>query len=307
MTDRHEALVRELSRDLPREIAPGVTWLGACLEFQVGDTVIHGHTSCYLVKGTESAVLVDTGNPSSWSAIEAVIDDVLDGRPLDLVFATHPELPHTGNLPRLIAKYPDIRVIGDTRDYHLFYPECTPHLAPAEPGDRFELGDGGELLVVEALIRDLPNTQWAYATDPKVLFTADGFCYMHRPDLDDEDPMHLPGECGLTTGELSEPPTAENAAFFSGSALYWSRFVDDAEVRYERVTDLVRALGATAIAPTHGNVITDLPEVMAIVAKGHKQSYRYAAPTSGPASTPSAPIDSTGGHQRALQGRSVSP
>lgn len=279
-----------LSSDLPREIAPGVTWIGACLEFQVGDTVIHGHTSCYLVKGSDSAVLIDTGNPSSWPEIEAVLDDVLDGRPVDLIFATHPELPHTGNLPRLIARYPDIKIIGDTRDYHLFYPACTPHLHATEPGERFDLGDGGELVVLEALIRDLPNTQWAYATDAKVLFTADGFCYMHRPELDDEDPMHLPGECGLTTSELSAPPTAENAAFFSGSALYWSRFVDDSEARYGRIAELVHELGVTAIAPTHGNVITDVPEVMAIVAQGHKQSYRYGDRASGSAPTPSASV-----------------
>jgi hypothetical protein len=109
---------------------------------------------------------------------------------------------------------------------------------------------------------------------------------MHRPELDDEDPMHLPGECGLTTGELREPPTAENVAFFSGSALYWCRFVDDAPARYARVRDLVEELGAEIIAPTHGNVITDVADVMSIVETGHKQSYRYAGAASPAAVSP---------------------
>jgi flavorubredoxin len=140
------------------------------------------------------------------------------------------------------------------------------------PGDRLDLGGGVEFVITEALILDLPNTQWGYVPSAKTLFTTDGFCYMHHPELDDEDPMHLPGECGLTTSELSAPPSVENAAFFSGSALYWARFIDDADERYARVIQFVRDIGVEVLCPTHGNVITDVEEVMAIVQEGHKRS-----------------------------------
>ncbi|MGV9295634.1 MBL fold metallo-hydrolase [Amycolatopsis sp. NPDC003676] len=269
-----DAMAHELSSDLPRLVADGVTWIGACLPFEVDGRLIHGHNSAYLVQGTEGSVLVDTGAPSSWWAIEEVVERVLGGRDLTHLFVTHPELPHTGNLPRFVEKYPDIQVIGDVRDYHLFYPEVVPNLRATRPGDRFDLGGGHEFLVVEAMIRDLPNTQWGYAPRAKSLFTADGFCYMHRPELDDEDPAHLPGECGLTTGELRQPIAVENAAFFTGSALYFSRFVDDADERYAGVADLARELGAELVCPTHGNVITDLLDVLPIVRAGHKQAYR---------------------------------
>ena len=269
-----DAMAHELSSDLPRLVGDGVTWIGACLPFEVDGRLIHGHNSAYLVQGTEGSVLVDTGAPSSWWAIEEVVERVLEGRPLTHLFVTHPELPHTGNLPRFVAKYPDLQVIGDVRDYHLFYPEVVPNLRATRPGDRFDLGGGHEFVVVEAMIRDLPNTQWGYAPRAKALFTADGFCYMHRPELDDEDPAHLPGECGLTTGELRQPIAVENAAFFTGSALYFSRFVDDADERYAGVADLARELGAELVCPTHGNVITDLLDVLPIVRAGHKQAYR---------------------------------
>lgn len=270
-----DAMAHQLSADLPRVVAEGVTWIGACLPFEVDGLLIHGHNSTFLVSGTESSLLVDTGAPSSWWAIEEVLDDVLNGQQLTYLFATHPELPHTGNMPRLVEKYPQLSVIGDVRDYHLFYPEVVPNLRATEPGDRVDLGGGVEFVVVEAMIRDLPNTQWGYVPSARTLFTADGFCYMHRPELDDEDPAHLPGECGLTTGELRQPIAVENAAFFTGSALYFSRFVDDADERYAVVADLAAELGAETICPTHGNVITDLAEVLPIVRAGHKQAYRY--------------------------------
>jgi flavorubredoxin len=275
MSDRTYPKPNEtMSRGLPREIAPGITWIGACLEFDVDGSIIHGHTSAYVLCGSDAALMIDTGNPSSWPVISDLLDRILGGRPLDYLFPTHPELPHTGNMQRLATKYPDLRIVGDIRDYHLFYPNCASQLEPMVPGDRIDLGDT-EFLVVDAFIRDLPNTQWGYAPHAHTLFSADGFCYMHRPELDEEDPMHVPGECGLTTSELRQPVSVENAGFFTGSALYWARFVDDADELYAHAAAELRDLDVQIIAPTHGNVITDVPEMIATVHAGHKAAYRY--------------------------------
>lgn len=270
-----EDLVETMSSDLPRVVADGVTWMSSCLPFNIDGRVIHGHNSTFLVQGATASMLVDTGNPSSWPIISAKLDELLGEGTLDYVFPTHPELPHTGNLPRLVQKYPNVQIVGDVRDYHLFYPQIEPNLHARVPGDRIDLGGGYDFVVVEALIRDLPNTQWGFVPRAGVLFTADGFCYMHRPELDDEDPVHLPGECGLVTTELAGPVTVENAAFFTGSALYWARFANDADRVYDRVLRLVEELGVTTVAPTHGNVITNILDVEPIIRAGHKQAYRY--------------------------------
>lgn len=266
--------VEIMSDDLPREIAPGVTWMSSCLPFNVPAGVIHGHNATYLIQGEHSSLLVDTGNAGAWEIISDALDELLDGKELTYVFPTHPELPHTGNLLRLVQKYPDIKAFGDTRDYHLFYPQITCNLEEKEPGFRLDLG-GIEFVIQEALIRDLPNTQWGFVPESGVLFTADGFCYTHRPELDDEDPLHFPGECGLTTDELSEPIRVESAAFYAGSAIYWARFANDADLVYDRVNRLVDELGVKIVAPTHGNVITNVKEVAPIIRAGHKRSYRY--------------------------------
>src|SRR5690606_20540649 len=250
-----QIITETMAAEFPREVRSGVFWTGACLPFPLADRVTHGHNTAYHLTGTEASTIVATGNPASSPAPPAKLDEILGDESLTYDFPTHPELPHTGNLPRLVEKYPDVQVVGDMHDYHLFYPQIVQNLHSRAPGDVIDLGGGQEVLIVEAMIRDLPNTQWAFASREKVLFTADGFCYMHRPELDDEDPLHLPGECALTTDELAKPIAVENAAFFTGSALYWARFNNDADRVYDRVLSLVDELGVEVVAPTHGNVI----------------------------------------------------
>jgi hypothetical protein len=57
--------------------------------------------------------------------------------------------------------------------------------------------------------------------------------------------------------------------------LYWARFANDADQVYDRVGKLMDDLGVKIVAPTHGNVITNIPEVAPIIRAGHKHAYRY--------------------------------
>ncbi len=277
MTDtieKEEPLYNLMSEGLPRQFAPGTTWLSTCVDFPLPTRTVHGHTSLYLVQGQDASVLFDTGSPSSWDRISATLDELLGDKPLTYIVPSHPELPHTGNILRLVQKYPDVVAIGDVRDYHLFFPEIVPNLRKGVAGDRIDLGGGEEFVLIDAMIRDLPNTLWGFSTASDVLFSADGFCYMHHPELDDEDPMHFPNECGLLTSELEAPPTVENAAMFMGSAVYWARWVDDSDELYPRIKKAFDNLGVKMVAPAHGNVIDNLEEVMPIIHRGHKTAYR---------------------------------
>ena len=68
---------------LPREIVPGIFWLGECLALPYRDTVLHSCTSVYLIKGEDAAVIVDCGFPSDRPSIYRQLDEVLaDGTPL---------------------------------------------------------------------------------------------------------------------------------------------------------------------------------------------------------------------------------
>jgi len=259
---------------LPREIAPGVFWLGGCLGVELDGRIVHGYSSVYLLRGTKATLLVDPGHPMDWHAIDSGLDDLLGARPLDYVLPTHPEMPHSGNLGRLLAKYPDAQAVGDLRDFHLYYPGFVAQFATRPVGDVIDLGDM-QFEIVDALIKDLPNSVWGYESTRRILYVADGFAYLHHPELGEGEhgPYHLPGECYSTVRELGQLPTLRAASWFTGFSLYWSRYTDNADAIFEQVRSLIATHPTDIIAPAHGSVIDDVPGMVGLMVEAHKSAF----------------------------------
>jgi flavorubredoxin len=256
-----------------RAITDGVYWLGACLSAFGHDEEVHYHVSCYLVVGSRRTALVDTGDPAHRDIVLAQLSDVLGDRPLDIILPTHAEIPHAGNLPALLERYPEAVVAGEVRDYHLHFPEYADRLRAVPVGDSIDLG-GRELLLVPAHIRDLETTIWAYDTGAGVLFVSDGFSFIHdipQPDEDDE-PVHRPGQCRMFSGEMPEPPTVAQAAYGTGRALYWTKFVDVTEA-FTAIEELLDEHPAAFICPAHGNVIDDVDGMLRVSLAAHRAVY----------------------------------
>jgi flavorubredoxin len=261
----------------PREVADGVHWLGGCFRALSGGPGVHYHVSAFLVVGDERTVLVDTGDPGHWGAIAEQIDAILGGRRLDYVFPTHPELPHAGNLPYLFERHPGVQIVGDVRDYHVHYPQLAGSLLRFEAGDRLDLG-GRDLEFLPAIVLDLQNSLWALDSRTGTLFVSDGFSYIHElphgyePD-DDEPPVHVAGQCELTSAELAGGPTVDQAVYGTARGLYWTRWVD-LETTYDDVLRLVRGRDVRIIAPAHGNVVTDIERVLAVMVGANRRIYQ---------------------------------
>ncbi|WP_165958922.1 MBL fold metallo-hydrolase [Actinomadura sp. KC345] len=188
-----------VSGRLPREFAPGLHWLGGCSDSGAWPTrkgaTTHEHLSTYLVTGTDRTVLIDTGHYAQWDGIRDQLDRCLGDRPLDYVFPTHHEIPHAGNLGRLLARYPGAVAVGDTREYHLYFPEIAPErLRRMRGGDSIDLG-GTSLTFLDPVWYDLSGTLWAYETRGRTLFTSDGLGYIHD---------HSPDVCGLLPEEIPQ-------------------------------------------------------------------------------------------------------
>jgi flavorubredoxin len=146
------------------------------------------------VVGSEKTVIVDTGHFAHWYAVEPQLEQSLAGRTLDYILPSHQEIPHSGNLGRLMAKYPDSLAIGDVRDYHLFFPEIEQErLVMMSDGDSVPLGDGERFVILDAIWKDLTGTSWGYDTRLRALFPSDGLGYIHD---------HEPEVCGLTVAQL---------------------------------------------------------------------------------------------------------
>lgn len=257
----------------PRCVAPGVFWLGGCLSAYSAGGEVHYHVSSYLVVGSRASILVDTGDPAHRELVLAQLDAALAGRTLDYVFPTHPEIPHAGNLPAILERYPSARVVGDVRDYWLHYPEFVGRFDARRPGDRIDLG-GREFRFVPAYIRDLENTLWGHDGGAGMLFVSDGFSFIHdvpAPDGEDE-PVHRPGQCRLTSGEMPEPPSVEQAAYGTGKALYWTKFVDVSSA-FRAIERTLDELPTAFIGPAHGNVIDDVGGMLRTSLAAHRKVF----------------------------------
>src|SRR3954453_238752 len=128
--------------NLPRELAPGVFWIGDCsMTAGIGDASTHTYNSPYVIAGEERSLIVDTGIPKDWRAIERQLDELLDDGlpPVSYFFPTHPELIHAANLGRLLVKFPDATVYARLRDcYHLIYPDFAGRIVGVESGDEID-------------------------------------------------------------------------------------------------------------------------------------------------------------------------
>jgi flavorubredoxin len=275
MPERPAVSDRE-THDFPREIAPGILWFGNCLKVTIGGTAFHSHLGVYLLKGDRQTLLVDTGMARHWTSMREQLTRALDGRALDYVFPTHPEVPHSSNVPNLLEAYPNCRVVGDMRDCHLYFPDYTARMSVKRAGDEIDLG-GLRLIFLPAIIRDLPNSLWAYEANHRVMFVSDGFGFAHTGSSNpaDDHPLHRPGECALTSAELLEGIQVDKGEFVVRAALYWSRFVDPVPL-FNELRDLFKDYPAAMIAPAHGNVVVNVEETLPLIQQAHTNAFASA-------------------------------
>lgn len=262
--------------DFPRVINDEFAWLGACLETVFHGAQYHLHMGLYLLIGEDRTFLVDTGTPTYWDRISGQVKTLLKGRKLDYIFPTHPEIPHSASLPLFLREYPEAQVLCDARDFHLLYPDFIDRITHTVPGDTVDLGGGMKVEFLPAMIKDLPNTLWAFEHKHRILVVSDGFSFLHRGNRPlDEDAGHKAGECTMLTSEFGEPLNPQNATYLLQAALYWTKFVDVGKL-FGPIDDIIRKYNPRYIAPAHGNLVDDAHEVAPIIRDMHKLTYEKA-------------------------------
>jgi flavorubredoxin len=119
-----------------------------------------------------------------------------------------------------------------------------------------------------AIVRDLETTQWGYEASQQVLFSADGFQQFHSvPSVDqseDDEPLHLPGQCLLTTAEAPELlEDIETQALLFRLVHFGLRFIDPAYTQ-RLLHELLEKYPTRTIAPSHGFLIVDPEHDLAV-------------------------------------------
>jgi len=264
---------------MPREIAPGVFWIGDCLAQRHKGKVYHGYNAAFLVAGETASCLVETGHPKDFPVIERHMNELFARGlpPLKYLFVTHQETPHCGGLGRVLKTFPDALLYGDVSDYHLAFPQYEHRMRSMKEGDEIDLG-GRSLMAVEPVIRDLRTTWWGFDTKERVLFPGDGFAYSH---------YHEDGHCGLVAEEAVSLDLPDVSSTFADLALFWTKFAD-MNVYCDRLDQLIGRLNVKTIAPTHGLPITDVKRTVPKVQEGLKAA--ALMPESGTNEKMAAPV-----------------
>jgi flavorubredoxin len=240
---------------LPRVLDGNLLWTGRCLLSDYQGEQVHGHFATYLIRGEAKTMLIDTGHPAHWPAVERDITNFLGERTLDYIFLTHGEFAHAGSLPQIMKKYPNAIALGNVPEYPLYYPELAERMRIVKPGDSVDLGDR-RIHFVPCIWKDLP-TLWAFDDVGRTLFASDAFAYLH---------YHSAGKCDFT-GSEQPAPDLKLIQFFNERALRWTRYTD-VRTTFAAIDELLLRLKPRMIAPAHGSIIDDPSAMLPLMKEG---------------------------------------
>lgn len=162
-----------------RRIREGVDWMGAVdWDRRLFDSLIplpDGTSyNAYLVEGSEKTALLDTVDPSMKDVLMYQLEHVSR---IDYLVSHHAEQDHSGTIPAVMDKYPNLKVIATPKGKgmlvdHLHVAE--ERIQEASDGETLSLG-GKTLEFIHAPWVHWPETMLTYLQEDKILFTCDFF------------------------------------------------------------------------------------------------------------------------------------
>jgi flavorubredoxin len=225
---------------LSRTLKPGVHWVGAIdWDRRLFDELIptpDGTTyNAYLVQGTEKTALVDAVDPAFADVLLARLA-ALGVRRLDYLVSNHAEQDHSGALPRLLARYPEAKVVATPKGQALLTellelpPAC---FLPVEDGATLPLG-GRTLHFLHFPWVHWPETMLTWLPEEGLLFS-----------------------CDLFGGHLAaaDADAADDPAVLAAAKRYFAELMMAHRAGLQTNLPRVEALPLEMICPSHGPVL----------------------------------------------------
>ena len=163
----------------PRKISERVSFLGAQdFDRRLFDELIplpDGTSyNAYLIKGSEKTALIDTVDPEK---SDVLLDQLAGVESLDYLVCQHVEQDHSGTIPQVLARYPDVQVLASPKAKSMLVDHL--HLDPEKitevgDGETVSLGDR-TLEFIHAPWVHWPETILTYLREEEILFTCDFF------------------------------------------------------------------------------------------------------------------------------------
>lgn len=130
----------------------------------------------YLVR-EEKTALIDTVWAPFAKEFVGNLKKEIDLSDIDYVIANHAEIDHSGALPELMREIPDAPIYCTANGVKSlkghYHRDWDFHVV--KTGDKLDLGNGKELVFIEAPMLHWPDSMFCYLTGDNVLFSNDAF------------------------------------------------------------------------------------------------------------------------------------
>ena len=188
--------------------------------------------NAYLITGQEKTALIDTVDPTKRDVLKAYLEQINN---IDYVVIQHVEQDHSGSLPMVLEKYPNAKVIANSKAKeliltHLHVPE--EKIKVIEDGEKLDLG-GLTLQFIFAPWVHWPETMLTYLPERKLLFTCD-FLGSH-----------------LATSSLF---IEDERLVYLGAKRYYAEIMSPFRNLIKGHLEKIKKLDIEMIAPSHGPV-----------------------------------------------------
>ena len=142
----------------------------------------------YLIEDEKLAVMdtVDARTTAEWLDN---LETALHGRTPDYLVVLHMEPDHAGSIQILAEKYPEMKLVGNTKTFTMmqqfFTMDLTDRTVTVKEGDTLSLGSRTLTFVFAPMVH-WPEVMVAYDSKDKILFAADGFGKFGALDTDED-------------------------------------------------------------------------------------------------------------------------
>lgn len=200
----------------------------------------------YFIKGSEKTALIDTMYPRLVSELVEKLDN--GGiKSIDYIICNHAEQDHSGALPLLVEKYPDVKIVTNAKCKEIIMSMLhinEDKFMIINDGDELSLGDKTVQFILAPWVH-WPDTMFSFLKEDNMLFTCD-FLGAHYTKYD------LYADCSCCLEEAAKRYYAEIMMPFRNFA--------------KKYTTKVKEMNPEYILPSHGpiydkpNFILDLYE-----------------------------------------------
>ena len=220
-----------------REIKPGIYWVGAVdWDRRLFDALIplpDGTSyNAYLVQGSEKTALIDT--------VDAAMPDVLLNnlqslgvKRIDYVITNHAEQDHSGALPVVLNRYPEVKVVCTSKCQGMLVDlmlATEERIVTVEDRETLSLGNR-TLEFIHAPWVHWPETMLTYLREEKTLFSCDFF------------------GSHLATSDLF---VTDEGQLYEAAKRYYAEIMMPFRASIQKNLEAVKSYAVDIIAPSHG-------------------------------------------------------